>query len=191
MAGTARPDGTSIRSAEEVGALQQSTKGQLSVLDDALSVQARCRRLRRGGLAVVTLLLVVLVALVLGTGRQPSAGMARTGAVTGYIQPCSGLPFPQFTSTGARLFSAAATVEARRGKEYLKPVGGGISDWVFPAAVAARERVSQNQQFRLGRLSPGRYVILAHYAGGNAITWLDVSVIGGRTADVDLPDTCL
>ncbi len=61
---------------------------------------------------------------------------------------------------------------------------------MFPAVVAARERVSQNQKFRLGRLSPGRYVILAHYAGGNAITWLDVSVIAGRTADIYLPNVC-
>jgi len=190
VAGTARPDGTSIRWAEEVGALRQSTKGQLSVLDDALRVQARRRRLRRGGLAVVTLLLVVLVGLVLGPGRQPNAGMARTGAVTGYIQPCEGSWVPLYTSTGARLFSAAATVEALRGREYLKPLGGGSYRIVFPAVVAARERVSQNQKFRLGRLSPGRYVILAHYAGGNAITWLDVSVIAGRTADIYLPNVC-
>lgn len=190
MAGTARPDGTSIRWAEEVGALRQSTKGQLSVLDDALRVQARRRRLRRGGLAVVTLLLVVLVGLVLGPGRQLSAGMARTGAVTGYIQPCEGIWVPLYTSTGARLFSAAATVEALRGREYLKPLGGGSYRIVFPAVVAARERVSQNQKLRLGRLSPGRYVILAHYAGGNAITWLDVSVIAGRTADIYLPYVC-
>ncbi len=59
VAGTARPDDTSIRWAEEVGALRQSTKGRLSVLDDALRVQARRRRLRRGGLAVVTLLLFI------------------------------------------------------------------------------------------------------------------------------------
>jgi hypothetical protein len=65
-----------------VGALRQPTEGQLCVLDDVLRAQARRRRLRRGGLAVVTLLLVVLLGLVLGPGRQPSAGVARTGTVT-------------------------------------------------------------------------------------------------------------
>jgi hypothetical protein len=51
-----------------VSALRQSTEGRLCVLDDMLRAQARRRRLRRGGLAVVTLLLVVLVGLVLDPG---------------------------------------------------------------------------------------------------------------------------
>ena len=67
--------------------LRQSTRGQLCVLDDVLRAQARRRRLRRGGLAVVTLLLVVLASLVLGPGRQPGAGVARTGAVTATRAP--------------------------------------------------------------------------------------------------------
>ena len=174
-----------------MGALRQSTTGRLSVLDDALRVQARRRQLRRGGLAVVTLLLVVLVGLVLGPGRQPSAGMARTGRVTGYIQPCEGTWVPLYTSTGARLFSAAATVEALRGREYLRPLGGGSYRMVLPAVVAARERISQNQKFRFEDLSPGRYVILARYVGGNVSTWLDVSVAAGQTADVYLPNRCI
>ena len=124
-----------------------------------------------------------------GVAAYSSAWMARTGAVTGYIQPCAGALL--FSPARQGVFSAAAIVEALRGKEYLKPVGGGISRRVFPAAVAARERVSQNQKFRFDRLSPGQYVILARYAGGNAITWLDVSVIAGRTADVDLPNMCM
>lgn len=70
-----------------MGALRQSTKGQLCVLDDVLRAQARRRRLRRGGLAVVTLLLVVLAGLVLDPGRQPRAGVVRTGAVTATRAP--------------------------------------------------------------------------------------------------------
>jgi hypothetical protein len=61
-----------------MGALPQSAKGQLCVLDDVLRARARRRRLQRGGLAVVTVLLVVLAGLVLGPGRQPSAGVAGT-----------------------------------------------------------------------------------------------------------------
>lgn len=70
-----------------MGALRQSTKGQLCVLDNVLRAQARRRRLRRGGLAVVVLLLVALISLVLDMGRQPSAGVARTGAVTATRAP--------------------------------------------------------------------------------------------------------
>jgi hypothetical protein len=65
-----------------VSALRQSSNGQRCVLDDVLRALARRRRLRRGSLAVVTLLFVVLAGLVLDPGRQPSAGVARTGAVT-------------------------------------------------------------------------------------------------------------
>jgi len=71
----------------------------------------------------------------------------------GYIQPCDGIAEPLYTSTGARLFSAAATVEALRGREYLKPLGGGSYRIVFPAVVASRERVSQDQKFRFDHLS--------------------------------------
>jgi hypothetical protein len=70
-----------------VSALRQSTEGQLCVLDDMLRAQARRRRLRRDGLAVVTLLFVVLVSLVLDPGRHPGAGVARTGAVTATRAP--------------------------------------------------------------------------------------------------------
>jgi hypothetical protein len=139
---------------------------------------------------VVPLLLVVLVDLVLALGRQPSAGVARTGAVTGYIQPCEGIFVPLYTSTGARLFSAAATVEALPGHEHWKPLGGGDYRIVFPNVIAARERVSENQKFRFDHLPPGKYVILAHYAGGNVSTSMDVSVIAGGTADLYLPNVC-
>jgi hypothetical protein len=87
VAGTAHPDGTSIRWAEKVSALRRSIKGRLCVLDDVLRAQARRRRVRRGGLAVVTLLLVVLVGLVLDPGRHPGAGVARTEAVTAARAP--------------------------------------------------------------------------------------------------------
>ena len=111
--------------------------------------------------------------------------------VTGYIQPCSGTGFPVDTSTGMRLFSAAAVVEALPGQEHLKPAGDGIYRVVLPTTVAAQERVSQNQQFWLDDLAPGPYVILAQYAGGNATTSLEVSVAPGQVADVDLPNTCM
>jgi hypothetical protein len=116
--------------------------------------------------------------------------VAQTGAVSGYIQPCQGLPFPLYASTGARLFSSAATVEALSGQKYLKPVGDGTYRVVLPTVVAEQDRVSQNQKFRLDHLAPGRYLILAQYTGGNVTTSLDVSVAPGQATEVDLPNTC-
>jgi hypothetical protein len=61
---------------------------------------------------------------------------------------------------------------------------------VLPAVVASRERVSQNEAFELDDLAPGRYVILAQYAGGNVSTYADVSVASGQVVTVVLPDRC-
>jgi hypothetical protein len=79
MAGTAHRAGTSTSWQEEVGALQQSTEGQLSVIDVVLRVQARHRRSWRAGLAAV-MLLAVFASLWHGPGRPPVAGVARVPA---------------------------------------------------------------------------------------------------------------
>jgi hypothetical protein len=105
-----------------VGALRERAGEQLSVLDEVLRGQARHRRLWHAGLAAL-LLLAVFAAPWLGSSRRaPIAGgtpsralpwAVATGAVTGYIQPCSGTGFPVDASAGGQLFSAAALVEAR------------------------------------------------------------------------------
>lgn len=182
-----------------MGALRERAGERLSVLDEVLRGQARHRRLRHAGLAAL-LLLAVFAALWLGSSRRtPIAGgtpsralpwAVETGAVTGYIQPCSGIGFPVDASTGARLFSAAALVEALPGQEHPETAADGTYRMVLPAVVASRERVSQNEAFELDGLAPGRYVILAQYAGGNVSTYMDVSVASGQVVMVVLPDTC-
>jgi hypothetical protein len=182
-----------------VGALRERAGERLSVLDEVLRSQARHRRLWRAGLAA--LLLAVVATLWLGSSRNiPIAGgtpgralpwSVETGAVTGYIQPCSGTGFPVDASTGARLFSAAALVEALPGRWYSQTAADGTFRVVLPAVIALRERVSQNEAFELDDLAPGRYVILAQYAGGNVSTYVDVSVAPGRVVMVVLPDTCM
>jgi hypothetical protein len=187
--------------AEEVSTLRQRTEKQLSVLSvlDEMRAQTRHRRPWRAGLTALLLFAVPAALWFSPSSRPPRPGglaertlpwVAQTGAVSGYIQPCQGLPFPLYASTGARLFSAAATVEALSGQEYLKPTGDGTYRVVLPTVVAARERVSQNQKFLLDHLAAGRYVILAQYAGGNVSTSLDVSVAPGQATEVDLPNTC-
>ena len=179
--------------------LRERAGERLSVLDEVLRGQARHRRLRHAGLAAL-LLLAVFAVLWLGSSRRtPIAGgtpgralpwAVETGEVTGYIQPCSGTGFPVDASTGARLFSAAALVEALPGQEHPETAADGTYRVVLPAAVASRERVSQNEAFELDDLAPGRYVILAQYAGGNVSTYVDVSVAPGQVVMVVLPDTC-
>jgi hypothetical protein len=182
-----------------VDALRERAGERLSVLDEVLRGHARHRRLWRAGLAAL-LLLAVIAALGLGSARRtPAAGgtpdralpwAVGTGAVTGYIQPCSGAGIPVDASTGARLFSAAALVEALPGQEYSKTAGDGTYRVVLPTVVASRERVSQNEAFELDDLAPGQYVILARYAGGNVSTYVDVSVAPGQVVMVDLPNRC-
>lgn len=168
--------------------MRQSSGGHSPVVDQVLRLQERYRPLWWATPAAALLVLAVLAGC--GPARSPAGAVAPTATVTGYIQPCAGLPFPLKTSTGARLFSAAATVEALRGHEHQKPMGDGVSQTVFPTAIAARERVSQNQKFRFDHLASGPYVIWARYAGGNAITSLDVSAAAGKIVNVDLPNTC-
>jgi hypothetical protein len=182
-----------------VAALRERAGERLSVLDDVLRGQARHRRLWHAGLAAL-LVLTVFAALWLGSSRRtPIADGTRgralpwaveTGAVTGYIRPCSGTGFPVDASTGAPLFSAAALVEALPGQEHPETAADGTYRVVLPTAVASRERVSQNEAFELDDLAPGRYVILAQYAGGNVSTYVDVSVAPGQVVMIDLPDTC-
>jgi len=62
---------------------------------------------------------------------------------------------------------------------------------VLPAVVASRERVSQNEAFELDDLAPGRYVILAQYAGSNVSTYVNVSAAPGQVVLADLPGTCI
>jgi hypothetical protein len=182
-----------------VGALRERAGERLSVLDEVLRGHARHRRLWRAGLAAL-LLLAVFAALWLGSSRRTPIADATpgralpwsvdTGAVTGYIQPCSGNGFPVDASTGVRLFSAAALVEALPGQERTETAADGTYRVVLPAVVASRERVSQNEAFELDDLAPGRYVILAQYAGGNVSTHVDVSVTPGQVVMVVVPNTC-
>lgn len=178
-----------------MGALRQPAGERLSVLDQVLRGHARHRRLGRAGLAAL-LLLAVFAALWLDI---PSAGgpssrslpwVVETGGVTGDVPPCSGTGVPVDASTGARLFSAAALVEALPGQQHSTTAPDGTYWVTLPKVVASRERVSQNQAFKLDDLAPGRYVILAQYAGGHASAYVDVSVAPGQVAVAELPNTC-
>ena len=112
---------------------------------------------------------------------QPAPLTARTGGVTGYIDPCEGIDIG--------LPYAAGTVMALRGREIWKQDGHGTDQLQFPATVAARQHVGENHQFHFD-LAPGEYVLLARYDRGNGMSFLDVSIAAGRVLHRDLPDLC-
>lgn len=112
---------------------------------------------------------------------RPAPLTARTGGVTGYIDPCEGI------DTG--LPFAAGTVTALHGRETWKPNGDGTYRLLLPTTVAARQHVSQNRKFYFD-LPPGRYVLVATYDRGDATTYLGVSIVAGRVLHQNLPDLC-
>jgi hypothetical protein len=141
-----------------VSALRQSTEGRLCVLDDMLRAQARRRRLRRGGLAVVTLLFVVLVSLVLYPGRHPGAGVARTGTVTATRAPAGSRAA---ALTLARQMLARLVVPAGSQAAYPPPLsvssaGGNLPYTVeLHRFVLVHEPVAVVQSFLLAHVPAG------------------------------------
>lgn len=122
-----------------------------------------------------------------GLGRSTPLA-AHTGRVTGYIDPCEGIDIG--------LPYAAGTVTALRGRQTWKLVASESNRTyqtyrlVLPAAVAAREHVSQNQTFSFD-LAPGRYVLVGRYDdGGGGATYADVTIAAGTVLHRDLPDLC-
>jgi hypothetical protein len=138
---------------------------------------ARIRYVRR---FVGVLIIAVIAVIAVGC-----SGGAKSGVVTGYIEPCigtvaSGSTVPPY---------AAGTVTALRGKAGLRKVADGYQE-VLPTAVARRTRVKTNEEFRL-KLAPGDYVLVAAYdEPGAGTTVLSVTVRNGGTLRRNLPDTC-
>ena len=99
-----------------MGALRRSSMGQRCVLDDVLGAQAWRRRWRRGGgLAVLTVLLVVVLGLVLDAGLLLSAGVARAVVVTATRAPA-----------GSR--AAALTLARQMLSRLVVPPGSQVAD---------------------------------------------------------------
>ena len=185
---------STMRAAPPVAALRAGTPAEAQLLIEQARAHARRRRRK-------TALAVIIIAAALGGGLagagawsgsgpaarggpiRPAPLTARTGGVTGYIDPCEGILI------GTGLPYAAATVTALRGRETWEPASDGTYRLQLPATVAARQHVGQNQKFHFD-LAPGRYVLVARYDRGNAMTFLDVSVVAGRVLDRNLPNLC-
>ena len=120
-----------------------------------------------------------------GPGR-PLPPAARTGEVTGYLDPCIGAVFPGPGDTPA---FAAGTVTALRGRQTWKHTADGYQLRLPAGAPAAREHVAKNQAFALD-LPAGGYTLVARYDGGSLVNVIDVTVRAGHVARQNFPDIC-
>jgi hypothetical protein len=171
-----------------------------SVAAEALIAEARersWRRRRRTAMAAVIVAAAIGVGLVVtgvfdggrttggGPGRPPPLA-ARTGEVTGYLDPCIGAVLPGPGSTPA---FAAGTVTALRGRPTWRHTADGYQLQLPASAPAAREHVAKNQAFALN-LPPGGYTLVARYDGGSGPNVIDVTVRAGHVVRQNFPDVC-
>jgi len=182
-----------MRAAPPSAGPRPETPSEAQVLTAEIRAHDRRRRWnkRLGALIVVAAVGDCFAAMVALSGSSPAPPghlgppaprPARTGGVTGYIDPCEGLPIQG-------LPYAAGTVTALRGRETWKPDGPGTSRLQLPATVAARQHVGETQRFTFD-LAPGQNVLVARYQNGNAMSFLDVSIAAGRVLHRDLPNLC-
>jgi hypothetical protein len=146
-----------------------------------------------------TVLVVMVIAAAIGgglagAGALSGGGPAVRAEVTGYIDPCEGMGIGM-RYAARTLPYAAGTVTALRGSQTWKLVRGESNATyqtyrlVLPAAVAARQHVSQNRRFSF-ELPPGDYVLVGRYDDGSGTTYLDVTIAAGRVLHRDLPNLC-
>jgi hypothetical protein len=120
-----------------------------------------------------------------GPGR-PLPLPARSGEVTGYLDPCIGAVLPGPGNTPA---FAAGTVTALRGRQTWKRTADGYQLRLPATAPAAREHVATNQAFALG-LPAGGYTLVARYDDGSGLNVIDVNVRAGQVVRQNFPDIC-
>ena len=120
-----------------------------------------------------------------GPGR-PLPVAARTGEVTGYLDPCIGAVLPGPRNTPA---FAAGTVTALRGRQTWLHTANGYQLRLPATAPAAREHVAKNQAFALN-LPAGGYTLVARYDDGSGLNVIDVTVRTGHVVRQNFPDIC-
>ncbi len=120
-----------------------------------------------------------------GPGR-PLPLAARTGEVTGYLDPCVGAVLPGRQNTPA---FAPGTVTALRGRQTWQRTGDGYRLRLPASAPAAREHVAKNQAFALD-LPAGGYTLVARYDDGSGLNVIDVTVRAGQVVRRNFPDIC-
>jgi uncharacterized membrane protein len=86
---------------------------------------------------------------------------------------------------------AAGVVEVLKGQLAWRTTAPGTQQVVFPASVVAEQRVATNGLYRFV-LSPGSYVLRAHYARPvNFTPFKEVVLTNGATVRADIPNMCM
>ncbi len=125
---------------------------------------------------------VLMVAL---TGCSAASAIpSGDGAVVGGIAACVGareLHRPGYV---------AGTVVVLRGTVSKTPTEANGNADVLPRDRVASQRVLKGHRFRI-YLGPGRYVLVAHYAQGDIISWVPVVIREGRITNQTIPSPCI
>jgi hypothetical protein len=199
MQSTSPPAAPEARtSAEAVAPLEAVPPAAAEALIAEARERSRRPRRRRTATAAMIVAAAVggglVVTGVLDGGRTTGGGpgrplplAARTGEVTGYLDPCIGMVLPGRQDTPA---FAAGTVTALRGRQTWRRTGDGYYQLQLPAtAPTARQHVAKNQAFALN-LPPGGYTLVARYDNGNGLNVITVTVRAGQVIRQNFPDIC-
>lgn len=131
------------------------------------------------GLAVLAGLMMVLTGC---SAASPLPG--RDGQVVGGIAACTGareLHRPGFV---------AGTVRVLRGTVSETPTQANGDTTVLPTDQVASAHVAKLQKYRF-TLKPGRYVLVAHYARSNIVSWVAVLIRTGKVTNQSIPTPCI
>ncbi len=113
-----------------------------------------------------------------------TAAAPSTGTVSGGIDPCESVSIPG----GPRY--AAGTVVVLRGSINWRSTGPGTPALVLPTDVVASESVGVDKTYSF-RLSPGNYVLVAHFPPPSNVTpFVSVTVTSGTIQPADIPNMC-
>lgn len=183
-------------SAEAVAPLEALPSVAAEAIIAAARERSRRRRRRTATAAIIVAAAVgggLVVTGVFGGGRTTGGGpgrplplAARTGHVTGYLDPCIGVVLPGRQNTPA---FAAGTVTALRGRQTWKHTADGYQLQPPATAPVAREHVAKNQAFALN-LPAGGYTLVARYDDGNILNFINVTVRAGQVIRENFPDIC-
>jgi hypothetical protein len=133
------------------------------------------------GLAVLSGLMIVL------TGCSASYPIpSGDGQVVGGIAACVGT-----RETHAPGFVAGTVVVwAGTAAETPYSANGTVTVLPLPKGRIASQQVAKHQQYRFN-LKPGRYVLVAHYARSNIVSWVDVTIQEAKLTKQSIPSPCI
>jgi uncharacterized membrane protein len=82
-------------------------------------------------------------------------------------------------------------VDVLQGQLTWRTTSPGNQQVVYPTSVVGEQSVTTNGSYRFV-LSPGNYVLRAHYASSvNFTPWKQIVLMSGATVKADIPNMCI